>query len=66
MKLDLSSCDFQEHTITFQVPEKIMKQMGFYPCKLEVDVEYLFDSAVLPDNDMEALDEAYIRDIRRV
>jgi hypothetical protein len=51
MKLDLSSCDFQEHTITFKVPEKIMKQMGFYSCKLEVDVEHLFDSAVLPDND---------------
>lgn len=45
MRLPMHSCDFEENTITFQVPEDVMKRMGFYPCELEVSIEELMNNA---------------------
>lgn len=41
MKLAMHSSDFEENTITFLVPEVVMRDMGFYPCELEVGIEEL-------------------------
>lgn len=41
MKLAMHSCDFEENTITFLVPEAVMLDMGFFPCELEVGIEPL-------------------------